>query len=263
MEVKMIRGLYTSGWSMLALEKKMDVITNNMANVDTNAYKKDTVVFESFPELLTNRINDTGSNLNPNSYIGNMQLGFDVGEIYSYYNQGQLERTDNPLDMSIRDSSNAFFTVKTVDENDKEKLCYTRDGSFVINANNILVTKDGLPVQGANGDIKLQSSDFSILEDGTIMQDGQAVDKLLIKEFTDTKTLRKTGSNLVETTDQTQERAFSGSVQQGFLELSNVNIVKEMVDMITVTRAYEANQKVLQAQDGTLEKAVNEIGAVR
>lgn len=259
----MIRGLYTSGWSMLAIEKKMDVITNNMANVNTNAFKKDTVVYESFPELLTKRINDTRSPLNPTANVGNMQLGFDVGEVYTYYNQGQLQKTDNELDLSIRDSESAFFTVNSIDANGNNKTYYTRDGAFALNADNILVTKEGYTVQGEKGGIKLQNSGFTVMPDGTVMQDGAAVDKLLIKEFTDTKTLRKSGNNLVETTDQTQEKEFSGTVQQGYLELSNVNIVKEMVDMITVMRAYEANQKVLQAQDGTLDKAVNEIGALR
>lgn len=259
----MIRGLYTSGWSMLAIEKKMDVITNNMANVNTNAYKKDVMVFESFPELLTKRINDLKSNLNPSANVGSMQLGFDVGEIFTNYNQGQIQKTDNKLDMSIRDSDASFFTLKIIDDAGNEKTFFTRDGAFALNADNMLVTKDGHAVYGLKGAIRLQSSEFTVMPDGTVMQDGQFVDKLLIKEFTDTKTLRKAGNNLVEATDLSEEKAFSGTIQQGFLELSNVNIVKEMVDMITVMRAYEANQKVLQAQDGTLEKAVNEIGALR
>ena len=259
----MIRGLYTSGWSMLAIEKKMDIITNNMANVNTTAYKKDMVVFESFPEVLTKRINDTKSRLSPDGSVGNMQLGSDVGEVFTYYNQGQLLKTDNKLDMALRDSDSAFFTITGTDPNGNEKEYYTRDGAFAIGADNLLVTKEGYIVQGVNGPIQLNGDSFSIMQDGTIVQDDEAVDTLLIKEFTDTGTLRKSGNNLIEKTDQTEEGTFSGTVQQGYLELSNVNIVKEMIDMITVTRAYEANQKILQAQDGTLEKAVNEVGALR
>ena len=259
----MIRGLYTSAWSMLAIERKMETITNNMANVNTNAFKKDTVVFESFPEVLTRRINDTRSGLNPSGYVGYMQLGSDVGEVFTYYNQGQLQKTDNKLDVAIRDDDSAFFTISGTDSNGNEKEYYTRDGAFAIGADNLLVTKDGYIVQGTNGSIEINGDSFYIMSDGTIVQDGEIVDKLLIKEFTDTGTLRKFGSNLLEKTDQTEEAAFAGTVAQGYLELSNVNIIKEMVDMITVTRAYEANQKVLQAQDGTLEKAVNEVGALR
>ncbi len=259
----MVRGIYTSAWSMLALEKKMDVITNNMANVNTNAYKKDTVVFQGFPDVLTRRINDTRSSLNPNGIVGNMQLGSDVGELYTYYNQGQLQKTDNKLDMAIRDSDSAFFTVTGTDGNGNTKEYYTRDGAFAIGAGNQLVTKEGYVVQGVNGPIVLNGDSFNVMPDGTIIQGDEAVDRLLIKQFTDTKTLRKYGDNLLEKTEQTEEAAFNGNIQQGYLELSNVNIVKEMVDMITVTRAYEANQKILQAQDGTLDKAVNEVGALR
>jgi len=259
----MIRGLYTSGWSMLANSKKMDVISNNMANVNTNAYKKDTVVFESFPSLLTKRINDTRSALNPSGEVGDMELGSDVGEIHTYYNQGQLVKTDNNLDLAFQNSASAFFTVGIPDQEGNLREYYTRDGSFTINADGQLVTKEGYLVMGENGAITLQGENFSVQTDGTVVQNGETVDRLLIKQFSDTSTLRKFGSNLVERTDNTEEQDFSGTVTQGFIEQSNVNIIKEMVDMISVMRSYEANQKILQFQDGTLERLVNEVGAVR
>jgi flagellar basal-body rod protein FlgF len=259
----MIRGLYTSGYSMIALQKQMDVISNNLANASTTAYKKDTMVYESFPEVLTRRINDTVSNLNPSGVPGSMQLGYDVGEIFTYYNQGQLTNTGNKLDVSINSSDKAFFCVQVPDGNGITSEYYTRDGSFGLSSDGTLITKDGYAVEGQNGLIKLNGENFTINADGTIVQNGQAVGKLLIKEFTDTSTLRKFGSDLVQRTNDTKEQNFSGTVQQGFLEQSNVNIVREMVDMITVMRSYEANQKILQAQDSTLDKAVNEVGALR
>lgn len=259
----MIRGLYTSGWSMMAIQKKMDVVSNNLANVSTNGFKKDTVLFEAFPDVLTKRINDTMSRLNPSGIPGQMQLGNDVGEVFTYFTQGQLNKTNNSLDMAIADSDNAFFTVSVADENGQAKEYYTRDGSFTLSSDGHLVTKDGYEVMGENGPIVLQNSEFSVSPDGTVVQNGAEVDKLAMREFTDTTTLRKAGTNLIDTTDQSQQRAFTGTVQQGYLELSNVNVVKEMVDMISVMRSYEANQKILQAQDSTLEKAVNEIGSIR
>lgn len=259
----MIRGLYTSGYSMLELQKQMDVISNNIANADTTAYKKDTMVYESFPELLTRRINDTKSSLNPTGLTGSMQLGYDVSEIYTYYNQGQLTNTGNKLDAAINGADNAFFTVLVPDQNGNTTEYYTRDGAFALGPDGTLSTKDGYAVAGQNGPVKLSGDNFTINADGTVVQDGQVVDKLLVKQFTDTKTLRKFGSNLVQKTADTQEQEFSGTIQQGYLEQSNVNIVKEMVGMINVMRSYEANQKILQAQDSTLEKAVNEVGAVK
>jgi flagellar basal-body rod protein FlgF len=218
------------------------------------------MVFESFPDILTMRINDTRSNLNPLGDVGTMQPGNDVGEIYTYYNQGQLYGTNAKTDLALSDSGSAFFSVLVPDANGELKEYYTRDGSFVIGTGRVLMTKDGYAVEGQKGPITLSDGDFSVGRDGTILQNGQVIDKLMIKEFTDTKTLRKFGSNLVETTGESVVKGFTGTVEQGFIEQSNVNIVKEMVDMITVMRAYEANQKALQAQDSTLDKAVNEVG---
>lgn len=265
----MIRGLYTSGWSMLANTKKLDVITNNMANVNTSAYKKDTVVFESFPALLTKRINDTQSKLNPSAEVGTMQLGSDVGEIFTYFTQGQLSATNNKLDLAISDDTKgekatpAFFTIGVMDPNSNSlKEYYTKDGSFVVNSENQLVTKDGNLVLGENGPITLAAGDFSVSNDGRIVQNGVQVDKLKIAQFSDPLQLRKYGDNLYQNSGS-EVVDFTGMVSQGFTEQSNVNVVTEMIDMISVLRAYEANEKVLQAQDSTLEKAVNEVGAVR
>jgi flagellar basal-body rod protein FlgF len=259
----MIRGLYTSGWSMLANSKKMDVISNNLANVNTNGFKKDLVVFETFPEVMTKRLYDTGYGSNPSGKIGQMELGSDVGEIFTYYRQGQLSKSGSNLDLAFQGTDSAFFTVGVPDAEGNTKEYYTRDGSFVLNAQKQLVTKEGYPVMGENGAITLAGEDFSVEPDGSIYQGGQIVDKLKIKDFSDATKLRKFGSNLVTVDGDAGEKSFTGIVTQGFVELSNVNIVKEMVDMIAVTRSYEASQKLLQAQDGTLEKVVNEVGVVR
>ena len=248
---------------MLAVQKKMDVISNNMANAGTNGYKKDVVVFESFPDVLTKIIKDYGSRSGSVSSIGTMELGHDVGEVYTYYTQGQLQNTGNYLDMAISGSENAFFTILVTDRQGNEQVFYTRDGAFTKAADGSLRTKDGHFVLGENGPIYLDSGSFEVAEDGTILQNDQVVDRLLIREFEDTRALRKYGNNLVEEREGAGVRPFSGTIQQGFVELSNVNIIREMVDMITVMRAYEANARVLQAMDTTLDKAVNQVGVVK
>ena len=259
----MVRGLYTSGWSMLALQKRMDVITNNMANADTYGFKKDTTVMESFPDLLTKRVKYQDSFSGRPRNIGTMELGSDVSEVFTYFSQGQLSKTDNELDIAIKDSDSAFFTVAVPDADGGLAVFFTRDGSFVRNSDNVLVTSDGYYVLGENGPIMLQSGSFTVDEKGYVIQDGEIIDRLLITEFTDTTALRKYGNNLIQADEGAQTREFTGTIQQGYVELSNVNIVREMVDMITVTRAYEANARVLQAIDSTLDKAVNQIGTVR
>lgn len=259
----MIRGIYTSGWSMRANSKQMDTISNNLANVSTNGYKKDTVVYESFPAAMVRRINDTGSTSNPSGKVGNVQLGDDVGEVFTYYTNGQMLKTDNNLDLAIGESNSAFFTIGVPDQNGEITEYYTRNGSFLLNTENQLVTSEGYFVMGTEGPIILDSENFSVLDDGSIIQNEEIINRLDIRDFIDTTTLRKVGENLVQTTEDTQEQELQGFVKQGYLEQSNVNAINEMINMITVMRAYEANQKVLQAQDGTLEKAVNEVGAIR
>jgi len=259
----MIRGLYTSGWSMLALEKKMDVISNNIANSSTTGYKKDEVIYESFPETLYRRVNDTRSNISPfSNNIGYMSTGNDVGEIFTYFNQGQLVSTGNKSDLAITGADTAFFTVLAINQQGESVEYYTRDGSFAVGSDGFLRTTDGYLVAGENGPVFLGDGEYTIKEDGTVVQDGNIINKLRITQFSNTENLRKIGQNLFEAQGDIEQTEFSGAVRQGYLEQSNVNVVKEMVNMITVTRSYEANQKIIQTIDSTLGKTVNEVGAV-
>lgn len=259
----MIRGLYTSAWGMMANSRQMDVISNNISNANTNGFKKDATVIEGFQEMLLKRMNDQKSGLNPDGSPGSILPGSDIGEIYTWYKQSPVVKTGRNLDLAINNSDSAFFTVSVKDTNGQAKDYYTRDGAFFLNTEKQLVNKDGYPVLGTKGPITLSSDNFSVQNDGSIVQDGKVVDKLQIKEFTDTKTLRKYGSNLVDKTAGTTEKNFSGTIAQGEIEESNVDTVSEMVNMINVMRSYETNQKLIQMQDSTLEKAVNEIGSVR
>lgn len=260
----MIRGLYISGWSMIANNRSMDVITNNLANVNTSGYKKDTAVFQSFPEVLTARINDEKSLTSSKANMGTMRLGSDVGEIHTYYGQGGFLNTGDNHNLAIKDSNLSFFTLGKPNQDGSIKEYFTRDGAFSVNANKQLVNSEGLLVLGEDGPIVLEEGEFVVDRYGSIMQNGELIDKLLIKTFENGIALRKIGSNLVENINDNDEGIpFEGIISQRVLEQSNVNIVREMVDMISVMRSYETSQKLVQAQDTTLEKAVNEVGAVR
>ena len=259
----MIRGLYTSGYSMLANQKKMDVISNNLANADTTGFKKDSVIFQALPELNTKRINDFKNSITSAPGIGNMRLGMDAGEVFTFFTQGQLTVTERNLDVGISNADNAFFTVGVPNANGGMDKYYSRDGAFMINTQGVLVNKSGYPVMGENGQITLNGSNFTINENGEIIQDGETIDRLAMAQFQDSKLLTKFGNNLLSAPQDAQTTAFSGQLRQGYIERSNVNTINEMVDMITVMRAYEANQKLIQYQDATLEKAINEVGSVR
>lgn len=257
----MVKGLYTSGWSMLALNKKMDVLTNNLANVSTAGYKKDTVVLEGFPELLAERLHDNTDGVARGVPVGELSFSNDVGEVFTYFEQGTLLKTDNSLDMSIKDDGRAFFTIGVPANNGYEQY-YTRDGSFKLNANGQLITGKGHYVLGQNGIIQLNGNDFTVERDGTIIQDGQVIDRLLVTQFQDPNTLRKNGENLLNRSPNSAEEQFSGEVLQNYVEQSNVDAIREMVDMIALMRSYEANQRVITAIDETLDKAVNEVGRI-
>ena len=266
----MVRGLYTNGWSMLAHTRKMDVIANNLANVNTHGYKKETATFGSFPELMVRRIYDVRSQLNPNARVGNVELSADIDQNFVFFNPGPSEWTEKTLDVAIDDyegednasRARSFFTIQLANPTGGDAIRYTRDGSFVIGVDQVLRTLAGDVVLGVNGPIRLEGEDFIVTKDGAVILNDAVVGRLRITSFEDPHTLRKVGGNLLAATAAAVTRPFDGVLRQGYVEQSNVNVVSEMVDMIACMRAYEANQKMVWFVDGTLEKAVNEVGRV-
>ena len=154
--------------------------------------------------------------------------------------------------MSIKTTAEPFSVAVPSDEGYRE--FYTRDGGFSLNTNGQLVTKQGYYVLGQNGVIRLNGDQFTVESDGTIIQNGQTIDRLQIRQFSNPDTLRKNGENLLSPTEETAEENFTGQVVQCYIEQSNVDSIREMVDMISLLRSYEANQRIITAMDGTLEK---------
>ncbi len=253
----MLRGLYTGWTGMVNEQKRLDVISNNLANADTLGYKQESVSSQSFDKLLTIKIRD-GSQAYHNQAIGTMSLGVKVGEVYTDYSQGSIRGTDSPLDLAL--SGSGFFTISTTNAKGETVTRYTRDGSFQMTKDGYLVDSQGNRVQGAGGDIQIDPNDITIDNSGTITVDGEVKDTLKIVDFENYDYILKTGDNLYRVVDGAAEMTSNASVLQGYTEQSNVNVVSEMVDMITVTRAYEANQKMIRSQDSMLEKAVNQVG---
>lgn len=248
----MIRGIYTSGLGMTRETKRLDVISNNLANASTTGFKTDGTVQGTFKQKL-NDVMVSGSRIDIANYTP------DIVRSYTSYTQGSLSSTGNPTDLAISNDDHAFFSV----ENGEGKELYTRDGGFTIDRDRFLVTTEGYKVVGENGYINLSDDNFSIGIDGTITNDrGEKLGKLKITAFDNPETLTKVGNNLLSSDVDSVEKDFKGEIQQGYLEMSNVNTVNEMVNMISVSRAYEANQKVLQTQDEMLGKAVSDVGRV-
>ncbi|MCL2216554.1 MAG: flagellar hook-basal body protein [Defluviitaleaceae bacterium] len=250
----MIRGLYTSALGMITQMQRMDIVTNNIANVNTTAYKRDHVVSHAFSDQFLYRLNDPGIRMFRNQLqwpVGRINPGVFVDDVFTAFTQGALEQTVNSLDIAI--FGQGFFTVNV----NGEEL-FTRDGSFTL-FEGILMTATGGRVQGQNGDIILPNGYIVIDEQGRIFVNDEYQDTLRMTMFTDLHSLRKLHDNFFRITEHSEVMPFTGTLQQGFLEGSNVNIVAEMVQMITLSRAYETNARMITIQDGTLQHAVNDI----
>lgn len=261
----MVRGLYTAWTGMVNEQKRLDVISNNMANASTTGYKKQNVTSQSFDDELAVRINDNNRDTTSKYPIGYMNLGVKIGETYHDFSQGSLRETGNTYDLAL--SGDGFFTIQTTNKQGETTTKYTRDGSFTVNTEGYLVTKDGDYVLDTNGE-RIQipgaqtAQNVAFDQNGNILVDGQQVATLGIAAFENPQALLLYGENMYEATAASGLQASTATVNQGYLEMSNTNVVEEMVDMITITRAYEAGQKMIQTVDGSLQKAVNEIGKV-
>lgn len=257
----MVRGLFTSYTGMSNEQKRLDIIANNLANSATVGYKKDSVSNQSFDNLLTVKIKDRSEAYN-NRPIGIMSPGVKIGEVYTSFDQGSLRQTDNPYHLALE--GKGFFQVGVTDQQGNTNIRYTRNGIFTMTRDGHIVDEDGNNLMGESGEIIIPQEAVDVVIDagGTIYADGILIDTLLISDFEDYNYLRKTADTMFETVEGAIEIPSTSSVIQGYTEQSNVNVVTEMVDMITITRAYEANQKVIQSIDRTLELAANSIGKV-
>ncbi|MBO8157990.1 flagellar basal-body rod protein FlgF [Thermosyntropha sp.] len=248
----MIKGLYTAASGMMLNMAKQDVIANNIANVNSTGYKKDQTVTKAFPQMLISRLNEKGSP----KVIGSLGTGACVSGIYTDYSKGNLKRTDNEYDLAI--DGEGFFVVALPGGEEG----FTRSGNFKLNQEGILVNNQGYPVLDYNDDlIYIEQENFTIDERGIISIDGEEITRLKIVVFDDLGQLIKKGDNIyTSSAGYTEDDA--SRILQGYLEESNVNAVKEMIDLITAVRSYESLQKVVQAEDEAIKTAVNQVGSV-
>lgn len=260
----MIKGLYTAHTGMVNEMKRLDVLTNNLANADTTAYKKEGTTSRTFADELAIKINDT-SNYGFSQNLGKISLVTELGEVYTDYSSGNFEVTDNDTDFALE--GNGFFVVSFTDKNGNTSVKFTRDGSFSIDSEGYLRTKDGDYVLNATGALN-QNPDVAnyiqvdplapivVDEAGYVYQNSQLVGTIGVVDVENYDYLEKYGENLYDLTDGGVIMASDATVRQGMLESSNVNVIDEMINMITIQRAYEAGQKVISSIDETLGTAV-------
>ena len=257
----MVKGLYTAYTGMINEQHRMDVLTNNLANASTVGFKKEGATSQAFDEVLAYKIKDT-TEAAPVKPLGSISLGVKIGENYTDYSQGSLRETGNTYDIAL--SGTGFFTIEFKNKAGQTSTKYTRDGGFTLNKEGFLVTKDGDFVLGTNGRIKLDPLQTASIDRlGNIYQNDVRVATLDITDFEDYNYLEHYGENYYQTVDGAREKNGDYQTISGYLEMSNMQVVSEMVEMISVSRAYETNQKLIQTYDGTLEIAANQLGKVK
>lgn len=256
----MMRSLWISKTGMEAQQTQLDTISNNLANASTNGYKRSHAVFE---DLMYQNLRQVGANSSEQTTLPTgLQVGLGTRAVATARNfsQGNLQQSSNPLDIAVR--GNGFFQVQLPDGT----LGYTRDGAFQVDAQGALVTNNGYAVQpGITIPVGAQS--ITIAQDGTVsaMLGGQTQPQILgqlqLASFVNPAGLEPKGQNIfTETvasgTPSAGEPGLNGlgSLQQGFVETSNVNVVEELVSMIQTQRAYELNSKAIQTSDQMLQK---------
>jgi flagellar basal-body rod protein FlgF len=249
----MIRGLYIGASGMLATQTQSEIVADNVANINTPGYKGQEASNKAFPSMLMERTSSTGG-ISESTPIGNMGAGVVIDRITRMNLQGVLQTTEHSTDLAL--TTNGFFVVDTPNG---ER--FTRNGHFMINSEGMLQTPEGFPVLGENGAIGPLTKNFTVDSQGIITDEGQTMGQLRIVGIQEGALVRE-GQSLYASTEPVQSLTGNAGIQQGSLEGSNVDMSGQMVKMITVMRAYEANQKVIQTQDATLDKAVNEIGRI-
>lgn len=255
-----LKAWYTAYTGMVNEQNRMDIMTNNLANASTVGYKKEGSTSQSFNDVLTVKIKDQSVGMRNVQKIGIKNPGVKIGENYTDYTQGSFRITDNTYDLAL--AGDGFFAIEFTNKAGETDTKYTRAGQFTLNKDGYLVTEEGdYVLDTQNRRIRLNTLlDSKITDDGTIYQNDQAVARIQVTDFEDYDYLEKYGETYYQPIEGAKTTTADAQVKSGYLEMANVQIVSEMVNLISITRAYESNQKVVQTIDGTLDVAANQIG---
>lgn len=252
----MLRGLYTAASGMLLEGLKTDAIANNLANVDTHGYKRQTLTSRSFPEMLISRIGDRAHPFAPPGVtpIGWLGTGAALDQLPLDIRPGALRFTGNPLDIAV--TGPGFIAVQL----GEGEVAYSRHGALGLDDEGYLVNHLGHRVLGEEGPIRIAGHQVTIADDGVVWADGQAMGRIALFEFPLPGALHRLGDGLLQPTAESGEAApaENSAVRSEYLERSNVDVITEMVALITTQRAYEANQRVIQLQDEALGRLIND-----
>jgi flagellar basal-body rod protein FlgG len=259
----MMRSLWTAASGMVAQQANIDVVSNNLANVNTTGFKKSRSDFE---DLMYQTIRQSGTATGADTMLPTgIQLGSGVRQVATQkiYTQGPTQSTGNDLDMTIE--GDGFFQITMADGT----INYTRDGAFKRDDQGRIVTSEGYPLEPAIT-IPENSSNLAVSSDGRVSvilageTEAQELGQLQLVKFVNPAGLDSVGHNLLKETAASGTPVASdpgvdgtGKIMQKYLEMSNVQVVEEMVNMIVAQRAYEINSKAITTSDNMLEQVAN------
>lgn len=234
----MIKGLYINKAGMLPQQRRLDISANNLANINTVGYKKEVLFFR--------KLIDAMGDSEDSQVFTTTSIDFSPGE---------LKQTGNPLNIAI--AGEGFFVIQT-----EAGEVFTRNGNFTLDEQGRLVTQDGYPVMTDSGELQLAGQEIHFTEKGEIVVDNQVVGRLRLVRFDQPEKLVRIGSSYFREGDAIENELTPEEVdlRPGYLEGSNVEPIREMIEMIELNRQYELGQKSISTQDKTLDKLINQAG---
>ncbi|GAE31318.1 flagellar hook-basal body protein [Halalkalibacter hemicellulosilyticus] len=272
----MLRGLYGAAAGMVAQQNRQEMLSNNLANANTPGFKADQASLRSFPNMLLHAV-DTQAMPGRRSYpIGELTTGVYLQERMPNFKQGDLVESRNATDIALlqgvlpeNEDGREMALFYTIEHNEDE-IRYSRNGNFTVDGEGFLTTAQGRYVLDVDGErIQVDNENFIVAPNGIVTNEaGAQVGQINVVVAEDPMLLVKEGDGLLRFTEEGElpsavdDGEITYQLQQGFVERSNVDAGQTMTEMMTAYRAFEANQRVLQAYDQSLEKAVNEVGRI-
>lgn len=273
----MLRGLYAAGSGMIAQQRRQEMLTNNISNIETPGYKSDQGSMRTFPSMLINAMGTDHQQFGRSTHVGELSTGVYMQERTPNFRQGDMQQTGNNTDIALlqglvptdEDSGqDALIVYET--RNDDGELRYTRNGNFTIDGQGMLTTAKGHYILGNDGEpINVGNENIRVTSNGEIFSEAdELLGQISVSVVTDPTQLVKEGDGFLRYDGENDVVTAIGNedvtyqLQQGFVERSNVDAQQAMTEMMNVLRSFEANQKVLQAYDQSMERAVNDVGRI-
>lgn len=249
----MSRGLFTLTSGMLTQQRKIEIASNNMANINTAGYKKEQAVTSNFGSLLIHKLRQNGiyKTADPLSDVSLIRI---MEESNTYHSQGTLDETGGAFDFAL--VGEGFFSI-----NNNGNIIYGRNGSFNLDDEGYLIFEDKGRVQGEYGDIFIGTDKYEATDDGSIYVEGEAIDKIAVYNFENYENLNKVSEGFYTSADEAiiMENAV---MKKGWIERSNVDLTQEMTDIMASQRALQSNSQALKMYDMIMDIESNQIGRI-